>query len=553
MLVHLDVAATDARGRPVPNLRASDFELTVDGAPQPLDTVTLIDRSGAERGRALAIFLDEYQTSAADADRVRGALRRFVDANLRPDDHIIVMKPLDSLLAIPIATDLDQVRAAIESFSGRRGDYEPRNTFERDFMGRSPDAIDHLRRQVTVSALNALAVRLGALNDGRKSLLVVSGGFVDAPPMRGEEMLPTVESLVRTANRGTVAIYTLDPAADAAGSEVLRMLAADTDGRSVRNDDGVDAELTRVAADSTDYYLLTCRPAVAADGRFHPVQVRVKRAGVRARARKGFWATTPDEALRLARATAVATEPTIFERTPRHASPLISAWFGMTRAADGKTRVTLVWEPSRRVPGDRTRTPAPVALSVKAIAPDGSITYEGVVQPTGAVAETTDGAAKAVFDAAPGRLLLEMSITGANSKQLDVDTRDLAVRDFSQPVVIGTPQILRARTARAFRALAADLDAAPVAAREFSRAEHLLVRFAAYAPAGDPPLVSVRLVSRAGSALRTFNPAAVAGFPTLRQFDVPLAGFAPGDYTFELSIVAHAGSAKELVPFRVTG
>ena len=58
------------------------------------------------------------------------------------------------------------------------------------------------------------------------------------------------------------------------------------------------------------------------------------------------------------------------------------------------------------------------------------------------------------------------------------------VRDLTAPVVLGTPEVLRARTARDFRALASDPDAVPVAAREFSRTERLMIRVPAYAPSG---------------------------------------------------------------------
>lgn len=552
MVVRFDVAAVDARGRTIPNLTRNDFEVMVDGAPQPLESVALVDSSHRPFGRAFAIFLDEYHTRPAASAIVRSALARFVDTILTPDDRVIVMKPLDPLLSIPAARDLGEVRSAIASFDGRLGDYAPHNAFERDFMGRAPATIDRLRRQVTVSALNALAVRLGALGEARKSLLVVSNGFAVAPQARGEESLPTVASLVRLANRGNVAIYALDPADDSTRGDVLQSLAADTDGRSARLDPNDDGTLATIAADASGYYLLTYRPAVSADGRFHSVDVHVKRRDARVRARKGFWAMTPDEAIRLEPRRETPAE-VAFERTPRHLSVLIRPWFGMTRAANGNTRITLVWEPIRRVPGDRSRAATPIEIAVTATARDGSTLYEGAVRPSGAVGESSDAAAKAVFDAPPGRLLLRMAITGSNAKPLDVDTRDLAVRDLRQPVAIGTPQILRARTARDFRALAADRDAAPVAAREFSRAERLIVRFAAYGPSGDPPAVTARLISRGGKTMRTLEPSALDRAASVSQIDVPLAGLAPGEYTLELAATSRAGSAKELVTFRVTG
>ncbi len=49
-------------------------------------------------------------------------------------------------------------------------------------MAGTSERIEAARAQVTVSALNALAVRLSSLNDRRKTLLVVTEGL-DAFPV----------------------------------------------------------------------------------------------------------------------------------------------------------------------------------------------------------------------------------------------------------------------------------------------------------------------------------------------------------------------------------
>ena len=64
-----------------------------------------------------------------------------------------------------------------------------------------------------------------------------------------------------------------------------------------------------------------------------------------------------------------------------------------------------------------------------------------------------------------------------------------------------------------------DRDAAPVAARQFSRADTLLIRVPVYA-SGEPPNVSARLVSRFGS--RTFAPREV------RRLCIVWDTFSPG-------------------------
>ena len=94
-----------------------------------------------------------------------------------------------------MTSDRREAREAIAAFSGRRGDYEPHNEYEREFMASTPAAIDQARMQITLSAVQALAVHLGWVSaDARKSLLVVTSEMSRAQRRRGLA-LPTVESI----------------------------------------------------------------------------------------------------------------------------------------------------------------------------------------------------------------------------------------------------------------------------------------------------------------------------------------------------------------------
>jgi VWFA-related protein len=558
--VRIDAIAIDGRGRLIENLKPEDFELREDGALRPLDGAQFT--RAADGPRRFAIFLDEYHVSSGAATtRVREALTRFVDESLGPTDLLVVMKPLDSLFAIHLTADRDAARRAIAAFEGRKGDYEPRNAYERNYIAGTPARIEAARAQVALSAMNALAIQLGAdgggpfdaAQVGRKTLVVVTEGIVRSERRRGQD-LPTIETVIRSANRATVSIYPVDPrdpwAADAS-ADATRMLAAETDGQTIVGD--LDTGLRHIATDASAYYLLTYRAPHAEDGKFHDVQVRVKRAGVQLRARKGYWAPSPDDALR-ASVLARLNEPK--KPAPlepmRHASPLIRPWFGVARGDEGKTRVTVVWEPAARVPGDRSRRyPSRVQLSV--LANDGTVLFEGRLQPTGPAAMEEQGAtpSRAVFDVPPGRVRLRMSIEDITAQVLDSDFRDLTVPDFRRPVAIGTPEILRARNALEFRKIDADA-AVPVASREFSRAERLLIRFPAYGPANAAPLLSAKLLNRMGQTMRNLTVAPPSTPSGVNEIDLPLAGLANGEYLIELTAKSPAGEATDRVNFRVT-
>lgn len=551
-VVRIDAIAVDAKGQPVGDLKPTDFELREGGVSRPLDGVELRRGGGP---RLFAIFLDEYHVSKGEAtDRVREALTRFVDQDMQPADLIVVMKPLDSLFAIRLTDDREAARRSIQSFDGRKGDYEPKNSYERNYIAGTPARIDAARSQVSLSALNALAIHLGSLGDGRKALLVATEGVGGSDRRRGQEYMPTLDTVIRSANRSLVSIYPVDPRQplpDDVATEPLRRLATDTDGQAIDTD--LQGGLRRAAAESASYYLLTYRAPHEEDGKFHDVEVKAKRAGIRLRSRKGYWAPSPDDALRT---TVLANlnnpKPPRPIEPARHISPLIRPWFGWSRGLDGKTRVTVVWEPAARVPGDRSRRNASrIVLTV--LAKDGTTLFQGPLLPTGPAAMEEQGItpSRAVFDTPPGALRLRMSVQDAAAQILDSDVRDLSVPDFQREIAIGTPAIMRARNAREFRLLDAEA-AVPVASREFSRTERLLIRFPAYGPAGAPPTLSAKLLNRMGQSIRVLDvaPAAAPGGPN--EIDLPLAGFSAGEYLIELTATSPGGEARDRVGFRVT-
>lgn len=575
--IRLDVIVTDSRGRGVESLKAADFEVREDGAVLAIDSVRFvraekapaeyapveIDSDASERTEAanvntrlVGIFLDEYHVSADNTARVRAAVTRFVEQSLSAQDLIVVMRPLDSLFAIRTTRDRDRIYDIVNSFAGRRGDYAPRDSYERNYMAGTPARIEQLRAQVATSAINALANHLGSLNaDARKTLIVVSEGLPRLDRRRGLETLPTIETVTRSANRYNVSIYPVDPrepAPDSAGPaepDALRALAASTDGRSIVNVADLGDAMRPIASDASAYYILRYVTTEKQDGKFHDLRVSVTKPGLTVRTRKGYWAPPPDEALRAALLRPRA--PIVLE-PPRHISPFIKPWFGASRGADGKTRITFVWEPAVPIPGARQPTAARVIL--KALAADGSALFDGSVAPTGPLRPDAadETRARAVFDVPPGELRLRMSIENESEQAIDSDVRVITVRDLSAPVVLGTPAVFRGRTARDFRAFEDAPAATPVASREFSRTERLMIRVPAYAPPDAPLTVAARLMNRKGQVMRdlVIRPGATSSAPA--EIDVPLAGFATGEYRIEIAAKSPAAQVKDILEFRVT-
>jgi VWFA-related protein len=547
----LDVLVTDAKGRVVPTLTAADFQISEQGQPRPVTAARFVRGDS----RIIAIFLDEFHTAPGDAaGRVTAALARIVRSGLAAGDQIVVFKPLDSILTIATSTDHEAAARAIDGFDPRKGDYEPRTPFERTYIAGAPARIDAARGQIAVSALNALATHLASLGDGRKTLVVVADGLGRRARAARGEPLPTLDTVRRAADGGGVAIYTLEvnrsgeDAADLDAREALRALATETGGRAIAaGDDPADA-IGAALADASGYYAVTLQPDAAPDGKFHSLDVRVAGKTLSVRARRGYVEPAPAQT----RLTAALTTPTILATgPPRRTSPLIRAWFGQSPGDGNATRVSFVWEPAPIVPAGRgaAMRPARVALSITR-QDDGTSVFDGVVMPSGASGSIgVSDRSEASFELPPGRLLVQMKIQDTGARVLDTDVRDLVVGAFKGPMTIGTAEVYRARSARELRSIAADPSAAPVAARQFSRADTLLIRVPVSAT-GDQPAVTARLVSRFGPALRDLP--AARGADNVYEIDLPLAALAAGEYAVEFTASAGGKTARETVSIRVT-
>ena len=571
--LRIDAVVTDSQGRPILDLRPSDFELLENGVARPIESVQLrtlpkdggapedirtqADEERAARQPGTRVFgfvLDEFHVNAGpSSDRARAAINEFIDQNLRPDDLAIVIKPLDSVAVIKFTRDRALLHGAVDSFAGRRGDYTPRTHFEELYIGRAPGAVAAARRQIVGAVLRELTMRLGELKADRGVIVLVSEGFQrDTVPSSRGARIPELDGVVRAASRYHLPIYTLNPSIAAEDDRdsgerdrsvaMLQWLSTETGGRAMDGSELV-AGMARLKHDLEAYYVVSYRPSQS-DGRFHPIALKAKRRDVRVHTAPGYWAPLPGEW----RAAMASTANTLsVSRRALRRSPLIDAWVGVVPKADGRTEMVITWEP--RVRG----LTAPQVVAVKARTPSGTTLFDARVGQVGAASSAPSDNAR--FEVKTGRVEIDLTIYDVGGRTLDTDVRDFDVPDLRRqkagPVLLA-PEVVRARTLRDFQTAVGNPEAAPSSVRTFARGDRLLIRVPAFDASGTAVQVTAKILNGWGQPMRDIDSLATA--PNgMSQFALPLAWLVPGEYQIELQCSNANGAVRQRITIRVTG
>ena len=351
-----------------------------------------------------------------------------------------------------------------------------------------------------------------------------------------------------------------------ASIDTLHTLADNTDGRAIVNRNDLATGMKQIMRDSSAYYLLGYTSSRApTDGKFHEIKVNVKRRGVDVRARKGYWALSKDDVARATappkpEAPAAVSKALMSLAEPTGGRPA-RFWIGTTRGDNGMSRVTLTWEPNE-IPANDTRTEAAARVALTAVSPEGRPLYRGRipeegVQPVAPVPSAGAGGSPTItrggsvtFEVPPGQLQMRITVEGDRGQVVDSVTREVTVPDYTRvQVTLGTPRLYRARTVRDLQTIRANPSAVPVADREFSRSERLLVRVEAFAPGGLVPEVTAKLMNRSGAAMADLplQPGVGGSF----ESELPLSSLAAGEYLIEFTAKAPSGLTQDTIAFRI--
>ncbi len=383
------------------------------------------------------------------------------------------------------------------------------------------------------------------------------------------DLLSDIKRVTDLANRYNTTIYSVDPRglapfefdlSTAGGAAVsltkdramlegtldsLRILADETDGRAIVNSNDLAGGMRQIVRDTSAYYLVGYTSTLTQpDGKFHKINVRVKRPGLQVRARPGYLAFTATEVERALAPKKAGPPPAVTEAlatlavTTQQRRNLARTWIGMSPGTNGKTKISFVWSPTPGAPGVRRDTPAQISLMAGGANSD--LYFRKKAMTPGRVE----------FEVPPGPVDLEIAVEDAAGEVLDRETRKIVVPSLGLGLTLSTPQVFRGRTLPEWQKLTTDEAAIPVIERDFRRTDRLLVRVGAQSAAGTPVLTA-RMLNREGGEMSTL-PVTPAGFGGLSHLDVPLAALPAGDFLIEVIAKDGAEQASTLVAIRVT-
>jgi VWFA-related protein len=399
-----------------------------------------------------------------------------------------------------------------------------------DPIGTGPDGRIHLRPQ-------EVGPNGGSSNDCHASRLALS--LLDNDRY--------FRDLIDRANRANASFYTIDPRglpvfdypigpdpppgviADSrhllSRQDSLRILADNTDGMAVLNNNNLEPGLRRISDDLTSYYLLGYYSSNARlDGRFRKLTVKVTRPGVDIRARRGYKAATAEE---VASAKRAAVEVSV----PEAVANARAALGGLARlrpdarlyahAVAMKGDVPRLWVAAELPRGTTAATTAVVTVTI-----DGASTTTDVPLVAG---QRSFMAPIAIKAPTKGSIDVRVRVTPAGQVPFTDAVRVDAVTGLPMPMMFRRGP----STGNRYE---------PAGAPQFTRTER--ARFDVL-KLGSAPLTAARVINREGETMEV--PVTLGAHDEWLSAEVTLAALGLGDYLVEMTV----GSQKVLAPFRV--
>jgi VWFA-related protein len=311
LLVTLDVVVTDPSGQPVSGLQAEEFKLLDNSQPQSLVSFEAASRASAKADSPTEVILvlDAINSSPLAEGSDRLWLDKYLNQNggqLALPTSIVLLTDLRVKAQHPPTRDAKVLKSFLAANpTGWRS--IQRGT---GYWG----AVD--RRKLSLDSLNLLASSL-AKRPGRKLVIWISPGWSamsgQAPTMSAKEkqnLFNYIASVSTDLRKARIKLYSVNP--DLRGVEtlyyktflkgvaepkdvdlgdlMLQVIAYQTGGKVLVDDNDLSRLIERCVADAEANYVLAFNPPPAAHpNEYHEIKVVLDKPGLTARTRTGYY------------------------------------------------------------------------------------------------------------------------------------------------------------------------------------------------------------------------------------------------------------------------
>ncbi len=350
-------------------------------------------------------------------------------------------------------------------------------------------------------------------------------------------------TMMQTANRANVSFYPVDPSRLFSGTHTLNSnraletMVSITDGLRISETALFESGLRRMVDDLGNYYLLGYYSPVQADGNFHNITVRIKRPGVRVRARAGYFAAKTSAAVK-----PTVTTTSVDTSEAKLLTQALSSLAPFSRELPLRVQAAAAWTRDR-------------AAIVRAVAEVPRGTASGDDWSRGGQVDATllDAAGKTIAKGSaslvPGTFVAQIAI--APPARLEPGDYKVLIRTKGAAALGSTESVMFTLeadplgTGTMFFRRSGPRET-PTADLRFRRTERLIVE----TPASLGTDITARLLGRTGTPLNIPMTATIrddADGTRWRRVEIALAPLAPGEYVVEMV----AGAERTLTAFRV--
>ncbi len=586
-------------------------------------------------GRVFVLVVDDLHTRFNRTARTRAAARQFVERYVGANDMVAVINTSGFGKAMQdFTTNRQLALRAIDAAMGNKADSSVAAALQDYYMNRDARgaasnanaAFNEMQRynnaRNTMRTLRSLADYMAGMRGRRKAVVLFSEGInynvvdpINNP--HATDVQREIRDLIAAATRANVNVYTVDPRGVATGVEdaieiggfpadgsintsqmaeelrlehdSLRVVADETGGFAVLNQNDFRTAFSRILEDNSSYYVLGYYPTNdKRDGKFRNVQVKVLKPGLRVRATRGYVAAVPKKESGPRPDADAKTSPELRDAldSPIPISGLTLNAFAAPFKGDGnKVAIALAIEIDGRALTFRQTPQGLFAEDLEvtlfaADSKDGKVkdgardTFNlGLKPQTHAIVSQSAFRIVRRLQVPPGKYQLRIGARESGAGKLGTVIYDLEAPDFSKGdialsgVAIATASGSRIPTANPEKAPLTEfkdlLPAPPSAVREFPRGDTLAVFAEVYDNAVKTPHsvdITATILADDGKVVQTKADerksdelhGAAGGYGYTASF--PLSALTPGRYVLRITAKSRLGRSDGVtreVEFRV--